>query len=241
MELNATTTVGEIVREDLSTTRLFEEMGIDYCCGGSKSLGEACETAQRNVDEVLASVGAALHTSSKKDAVDYARLDIEELLSHILETHHVYTKRELERLPRLFEKVSNAHGDRHPELLEIEKQFESLKAELEPHIWKEEQVLFPYIRNLAEARRNGQGSPPSCFGTINNPVGMMRVEHEAAGEALETLRKTAGDYQLPRDACISYQALYQALETFEADLHQHIHLENNVLFPRAVELEEAGC
>ena len=98
MELNATTTVGEIVREDLSATRLFEEMGIDYCCGGSKSLGEACETAHREVDEVLASVGAALQTSSKKDAVDYARLDIEGLLSHILETHHVYTKRELERL-----------------------------------------------------------------------------------------------------------------------------------------------
>ena len=240
MKLDSTTTVAEIVREDLSTTRLFEEIGIDYCCGGGKSLEVACEAAHRDVEEVLASLEAALTVAADGDGVDYARLDLGDLISHILETHHVFTKRELGRLPALIHKVSEAHGERHPELLEVGRLFDRLKAELEPHIWKEEQVLFPYVRTLLEARGKGESAPPSCFGTIANPVGMMRMEHEAAGEALATLRETARNYQQPEDACISYRALYQALEAFEKDLHLHIHLENNILFPRAVELEEAG-
>ena len=240
MELTPTSTLGEIVRENLSTTRVFEENGLDYCCGGNQSLEQACKEADRNIDEVLVARGAALQAPGAEGAIDFGRLGLEDLASHILETHHVYAKRELERLPRLLEKVCGVHGERHPELLEIRQQFETLKKELEPHIWKEEQVLFPYIRGLGEAQRNGQGAPPSCFGTIQNPVNMMRIEHEAAGEALANLRKKSGGYQAPEDACVSYRALYDALETFEKDLHQHIHLENNILFPGAIELEEQG-
>ena len=241
MEVQLTTTLGEIVRERLSTTRLFEEIGMDYCCGGDQSLEEACRQADRNVEEVLAAVGAALQEGpAGEDALDYRRLGLGDLVSHILETHHVYTKRELDRLPRLLDKVCGVHGERHPELPEIRQLFESLKADLEPHMWKEEQVLFPYVRDLEQARRSGQSSPPSCFGTVRNPIGMMRTEHESVGQVLEAMRKAARGYQAPEDACVSYRALYEALEAFEKDLHQHIHLENNILFPTVVELEDEG-
>ena len=142
------------------------------------------------------------------------------------------------RLTALLEKVCNAHGQNHPELMEIQKLFTLLANDLEPHMLKEERILFPYIAGLEEAVSLGRRPAPPMFGTVRNPVRMMMSEHDVAGDILRKVRETSSNFKLPSDACISYQTLYSALEGFEQDLHQHIHLENNILFPRAVEIEE---
>ncbi len=168
---------------------------------------------------------------------DFQAGTLAELIGHILDKHHTFTRHEMERLGALASKVYAAHGERHPELALVGSLFERLCQDLKPHMFKEEQVLFPYIIRLEQALA-GKGAPPFApFGTVNNPVRMMMYEHDAAGDLLRELRAATADYAVPADACLSYRTLYGALEAFEKDLHQHIHLENNVLFPRAAELE----
>lgn len=161
-----------------------------------------------------------------------------ELITHILETHHVFTKSEMERLQSLADKVLAAHGGNHPELVHLDELLTRLCGDLKPHMLKEEQILFPYIVARAEAAEQQRAVPFPPFGRVSNPIRMMMREHDIAGEILRELRALTSDYKVPADACISYQTLYQALENFEKDLHQHIHLENNVLFPKALALED---
>jgi len=161
------------------------------------------------------------------------------LINYILDTHHAYTKAEITRLTALTAKVCAAHGERHPELLRVSALFQQLCADLQPHMLKEEMILFPYIMQLEAAARRGGPALHPPFGTVNNPVRMMMYEHDAAGLLLRQLRAAAGDYAVPPDACLSYRTLYEALAALEQDLHQHIHLENNLLFPRASVLESA--
>jgi regulator of cell morphogenesis and NO signaling len=168
---------------------------------------------------------------------DFQKATLPELITHIVDTHHVFTKSEMERLRSLAHKVLAAHGGNHPELVHLNELIASLSADLKPHMFKEEQVLFPYIVRLSEAASQNRPAPFAPFGTVNNPIGMMMKEHETAGQILRELRVLTADYKVPADACISYQMLYQALENFERDLHQHIHLENNILFPKALNLE----
>ena len=159
------------------------------------------------------------------------------MITHINDTHHVFTREELDRIEPLLAKVSRVYGERRPELPRLEAIFLELKRELLLHLVKEEQVLFPYVRQLEVAGDNKGARPASCFGTVQNPVRMMVMEHDAAGDMLKQLRELSNDFTPPADACVSYQTLYHALEGLEQDLHQHIHLENNILFPRASELE----
>lgn len=236
--INSETTVREIAVQIPQSTRLFERLNIDYCCGGNRPLIEACESVGvelGNVIEVLSALGQQAATQS--DTVDFQKLSLAELITHILETHHVFTRSEMERIKTLVEKVIAAHGSNHPELLKLGDLFERLCADLKPHMFKEEQVLFPYIVKMEQADAQRQPIPFAPFGTVRNPVRMMTMEHDAAGEILRELRLLTANYRVPSDGCISYQTLYQALEDFEKDLHQHIHLENNILFPKAVELE----
>ncbi|HUE83073.1 MAG TPA: hemerythrin domain-containing protein [Pyrinomonadaceae bacterium] len=149
------------------------------------------------------------------------------------------TRQEMDRLRSLLEKVCSVHGQNYPELLTVQALFRELCMDLTPHMFKEEQMLFPYIERMEEAAKNGHEISAPPFGTVRNPVRMMMMEHDTAGDLLRKLRETSSDYTVPKDGCISYQTLYQAMEAFEQDLHQHIHLENNVLFPRAVEMEDA--
>ena len=151
----------------------------------------------------------------------------------------MFTKSEMDRLQSLADKVLSAHGGNHPELIHLGELFTRLCADLKPHMFKEEQVLFPYIVAMAQAADQNQPVPFAPFGTVNNPIRMMMREHDTAGQILRELRALTSDYKVPADACISYQTLYQALENFEKDLHQHIHLENNILFPKALDLENA--
>ncbi|MFB3815168.1 MAG: iron-sulfur cluster repair di-iron protein [Terriglobales bacterium] len=233
MKATATKTVRELALEIPNATRVFEQLGIDYCCGGHKPLDEACDAAGVAMDDVLAKLDAAAQNATAAPGnQDWQQRSLGELIDHIVTAHHQYVKMEIPRLQKLLDKVCSVHRQNHPELTSVRDTFSDLSQELESHLMKEEQVLFPYI----VAFERGE-APHSCFGTVQNPIRMMMFEHDNAGAALRDMRAASGNYTLPADACISYQTLYQALQAFEADLHQHIHLENNILFPRALALE----
>jgi regulator of cell morphogenesis and NO signaling len=197
-------------------------------------LAEACQAANRSIEEVTAALENSELTSLDKD---WRGAPLSELAQHIVDTHHVLTQAEIARLTGLIAKVVAVHGQNHPELSRVQTTFAGLAEELREHMRKEEDLLFPYIAQMEEAARRRRRPPEPMFGTVQNPVAIMTMEHEASGQALERIRETTKNYALPSDACASYQALYQALPAFAADLHQHIHLENNILFPRAIELE----
>jgi regulator of cell morphogenesis and NO signaling len=237
MSMEATQTVGELAAAVPGATREFEKLGIDYCCGGSRTLGEACAEAKIPVEQALSRLQEGLATAQPKADRDWKDEPLADLIAHITGTHHVFVRQECPRIEALAAKVIAAHGKNHPEVLEVQKLFSALAGELSVHLMKEEQILFPYVIRLEEAAVAGEPAPPAMFGTVVNPVRMMMQEHDGAGDVLRQLRAIAKDYRVPAGACISYTALYEALQAFEADLHQHIHLENNILFPRAVALE----
>lgn len=232
----ATQTVREIALEQPTSIRVFEQYGIDYCCGGRKPLSEACAARSLEVDAVIAALETAA-AGAEKPAGDVTGKSLAGLCAHIVATHHEYVKRELPRLAALAEKVVNRHGPTHPELPVIQVAVARLGEELTQHLGKEEIVLFPYIAKLERALAEGLPRPASCFGTVSNPIAMMTQEHDDAGLLLEVIRIKSRQFTPPDGACPTYHAFYDGLREFEQDLHQHIHLENNVLFPRAIELE----
>jgi regulator of cell morphogenesis and NO signaling len=228
-------TVGEIALAAPATTRVFEKYHIDYCCGGRRPLDEACASAGVETAAVIDSLDQVLNANDVLAPLAPEKMHLSDLADHIVGTHHIFTAEELERLEPLMAKVATRHGELHPELYEIESIFRDLKSSLLPHMQREENILFPYIRDLAA----GTAQPPH-FGTVKNPVRMMMVEHETDGERLRQMRSLANDYGIPEGACPSFAALYAGLDELEHDLHRHIHLENNVLFPRAIELENGN-
>jgi regulator of cell morphogenesis and NO signaling len=227
-------TVRDLAMRLPQSTRIFEKLKIDYCCGGGQPLAAACASAGVNVDNVMEMLAEATQSTSPKDLQNAS---LAELITHILDTHHVFTKSEMDRLQSLADKVLHAHGGNHPELIHLDELLTRLCADLKPHMFKEEQVLFPYIVATEEAANRKRAVPFAPFGTVNSPIRMMMMEHDTAGQILRELRALTSDYKVPTDACMSYKTLYQALENFERDLHQHIHLENNILFPKALDLE----
>lgn len=235
--INSTTTVREVAVQVPEATRLFEKLKIDYCCGGNRALDDACASAGIETADVLRMLEKAAQPTADEKPADFQQLPLPELITHILDKHHVYTKEEMSRLDLLFRKVVSVHGENHPELSKAGAAFARLCADLTPHMFKEERVLFPYIVAVASAAARNNPIPVPPFGTVNNPVRMMMMEHDTAGEILRELRALTSDYTTPADGCVSYKTLYEALEAFEGDLHQHIHLENNILFPRAIEME----
>ncbi len=239
MTVSTEKTVRELALEIPNATRVFEKLGIDYCCGGTRSLEDACRAANLSVDQVLESLE---HASQPVPDVqrDWQGGMLADLMDYIKKTHHKYTRDEIGRLQPLLDRVCAVHGENHPELLVIRTVFQGLAAELTAHLMKEEMILFPYIVRLEEASLEHEAAPPAPFGTVQNPVHAMMQEHDSAGEALRKMKASSHDYLIPADGCFSYGTLYQALAAFESDLHQHIHLENNILFPRAVEMENAA-
>ena len=239
MSVTTEKTVRDLAVENPAATRVFERLGIDYCCGGNQTLEQACQSVNLPVDQVLQSLEEAELASQRtgKDR-DWRRESLTDLIAHISSTHHKYVREEIARLRPLLEKVRSVHGKNHPELLRIQVTFGDLAQELTMHLMKEEMVLFPYVVRMEEAVVQKDPVLPPPFGTVQNPVSMMMHEHDTAGIALRLMRQASGDYTPPPDACVSYQTLYQALNEFEVDLHQHIHLENNILFPRAIEMEQ---
>ncbi len=240
MNIDLNQTVRDLAVENPAATRVFEKFGIDYCCGGGKSLREACQAANVAPDKLVELLQAAGQGRSRNGNQDWKSESLADLIDHIVETHHAYTREELDRLEPLLAKVCSVHGQRHPELPRIQQLFAGLAQELTMHMMKEEQVLFPYISRMEEAVVERRPIMPSMFGTVQNPVQMMMHEHDSAGQALHEMRELSAGYTAPQDACVSFQTLYRALDEFERDLHQHIHLENNILFPRAVEMERGN-
>ena len=238
--MTATTqTVREIALEQPTAIRVFEQFGIDYCCGGRKPLAEACAARNLEIDSVI----AALEEAEKKPGIEvenWAEKSLESLSSHIVAKHHAYVKRELPRLAQLAEKVVNRHGLTKPELPVIATTLMQLDEELSQHLAKEETVLFPYIAALEQSVSVGTPKPHSCFGTVANPIAMMTQEHDAAGSLIAEIHRLSGNFTTPEDACPTFRAFYDGLREFEQDLHQHIHLENNILFPRAIEIESSA-
>lgn len=231
---STSTTVGDWVAQYPHTSRVFESLQIDYCCGGGKSLEAACRERQLDPQQVVEQLEQAIQTSGPASD-DWLTASLSELCDHIEQTHHAYLKTELPRLDGIIAKVVNAHGPLHPELSEVQETFAALRGELEPHMFKEEMVLFPAIRAVEQA----ESLPSFPFGTVANPIRMMEHEHDIAGDALAAIRRLTVDYQVPGGACNTYRAMLSGLAELEADLHQHIHKENNILFPRAKELESA--
>ncbi|MGD9590645.1 MAG: iron-sulfur cluster repair di-iron protein [Pyrinomonadaceae bacterium] len=235
-----TKTVREIALEAPVTTRIFEEYKIDYCCHGDTLFTDACLKIGAHPTDVIEKIDHVIREGKIDDAGRFADLTLTGLIGHILETHHAFTRSEAERLTPLMEKVESRHSEHHLYLTELRRLFLSLCDELEPHMTKEELVLFPYIVELeAKSGRGGTNFVPP-FGTVKNPVRMMTIEHEEVGDILAKMRSITSDYELPSDACPSFTALFHRLDNLERDLHQHIHLENNLLFPKAIELENAA-
>jgi regulator of cell morphogenesis and NO signaling len=241
MGINTMKTVRELTLEVPGATRVFEKMGIDYCCGGGRSFQEACDAAGVSTEEVAQSLDQSLEFNAAVDeSPDWLTEPLSKLTSYIVGKHHVFTRDELARLDALLSKVCAVHGQNHAELFRIQSLFQELNRDLIPHMQKEEMILFPYIEQMEEAASAGDPSPVPLFGTVQNPIRMMMMEHDRAGEILKRIRELSGRFAVPGDACISYDTLYKALDALEQDLHLHIHLENNILFPRAVAVEGAG-
>jgi regulator of cell morphogenesis and NO signaling len=234
-----TQSVRDIALEQPSSIRVFEHYGIDYCCGGRKPLADACTETAVAVDEVIAALELAAATHAPL-ANDWSQAPMESLIHHIVATHHAYVKSELPRLAVLAQKVVNRHGATMAELFTIQSALATLDAELTQHLAKEEEILFPYIVNFERACNAGTATPSGCFGAVTNPIRMMTQEHEAAGALLAEMRRLSGNFTTPEHACPTFHAFYDGLREFEQDLHQHIHLENNILFPRAIQIESSG-
>jgi regulator of cell morphogenesis and NO signaling len=229
--------VRELVLANPAAARTLERFGIDYCCGGNKSLAEACANAGVPVEQVA---GALQKPQSIADARDWQIAPLAELTRYIVEKHHTFTREELTRIKSLLVKVVSVHGTNHPELTRVQSIFREIDKELTTHMMKEEEILFPYIEEMEAAVSAKRSLPPFMFGSVQNPVRMMMMEHDSASDALREMRASTNSYAVPADGCVSYQELYRALPAFEADLHEHIHLENNILFPRSIQMEQAA-
>ena len=234
----ATKTVRDIALENPATIRVFEAFGIDYCCGGKKPLTEACTAKNLSVDEVLEALEST--GPAEREIENWSAQPLGVLAAHIVNTHHAYVRRELPRLTELAEKVVRRHGDTKPELPAIQLKLNELGEELLQHCAKEELVLFPYITKFERAIADGTPKPHGCFGSVTNPIAMMTQEHDSAGALVAQMRELSSDFTPPAGACPTFHAFYRGLHEFEQDLHQHIHLENNILFPRAIDMERSS-
>lgn len=223
------------VTEHPAAARVFHKLELDYCCGGRATLLEVCARKGIDVENLIQQINDA-NTQNTETLVDWNKVPLVELCEHIVETHHAFLREELPRLTSLMNDVLAAHGESMPNLRELQTALTGLVAELEPHMMKEEQVLFPAIRLLEESAK----APVFPFGSVGNPISVMEHEHSAAGDALATMRRLTNGFQVPSGACTKLTALFEGLANLEEDMHLHVHKENNILFPKAVKLEQGG-
>jgi regulator of cell morphogenesis and NO signaling len=238
--IRADGTVADLVLAHPALRPLLERLGIDYCCGGRKPFAQAVRDAGHDLKSVMDACQRTVQASaSTPAATDWTRATVTALADHILATHHVFTRSQLERIDGLLVRVQRAHAAAHGAMLgEVREIFDALRAELESHLAKEEQILFPAIQAIDGYLAGRNARPDIHCGRVAYPIRQMEVEHDAAGAALARLRSLTGGDQAPADACATFQALYEALPALEDDLHEHIHLENNILFPRSIVQEE---
>lgn len=228
--------IGELVSQDWRRAEIFKKYGIDYCCGGKRTIAEACEKKGIDTTRLEADL-QNIDNRTSDNQNNFNRWELDFLVDYIINVHHKYVTEAIPFLDELSIKVSRVHGENHPELSEIERHAQGVIEELTLHMHKEEMILFPYIKQLVEAKRTNTAIVPPFFGTIANPIQMMEEEHVSAGGAMEAIEELSNRFTPPVDACMSYRVLFAKLQEFQQDLHQHIHLENNILFPKAVQLE----
>ncbi|NJW52376.1 iron-sulfur cluster repair di-iron protein [Salinimicrobium oceani] len=229
-------TVAEMVTENIKTAHIFKKYGIDFCCGGGISLEKACE--KYGADYTLLSEELINVDRPSSHASNYNNWELDFLTDHIINIHHAYVEENIPLLLQYAARVAEVHGHHYSELLEIEQLVKQVAGELSAHMKKEELILFPFIKQMTKAKAEGGELPKAPFGSVDNPIKMMETEHEDAGEALRRIAILSNNYNPPSGACNTYRAFYAKLEEFEQDLHQHVHLENNILFPKSLALEK---
>lgn len=231
------TSIRDLVTADFRAAAVFQKHGIDFCCQGARPIGRACDEAGLDVARVLDDLRAATSTAAA-GAPRYGSWDVATLTTYITGNHHAFVREAIPALLTHTAKVARVHGERHPETEQVARLFAEVAAEMQSHMQKEEQVLFPYLDALSRADK--EGVPPRApFGTVANPIRVMELEHDAAGSLMAQIRELTSGYTPPADACTTYRVAYQELEAFETDLHTHVHLENNILFPKALRIEAA--
>ncbi|PXY40628.1 iron-sulfur cluster repair di-iron protein [Flavobacterium cheongpyeongense] len=237
METLEQITIGEYVAKDFRTAALFSKYGIDFCCNGNRSIEEACQKKAVTADVLLQEIETVL--SSKSDSgIDYNAWPIDLLADYIEKTHHRYVSVKTPILLQFLDKLSRVHGAKHPELLLINELFKGCAGELAQHMKKEELILFPFIKKMVHATLSDELIELPHFETIQNPIAMMMHEHDAEGVRFRKIAELTNNYTPPADGCNTYKVTFAMLEEFEQDLHKHIHLENNILFPKAAKLEK---
>lgn len=231
-----TRTVGKMVAEDYRKAEVFKRHGIDFCCGGNISLEQACTDKKANLLKVQEELNEIDNRQSAPEE-DFESWELDMLVDHIVGVHHVYIKKANPTIKEFVNRVKLVHGDYKPNVTEISNRFDALAEELDAHMQKEEMILFPYIKQMVNAKKNGT-SISAPFGTVQNPINMMLAEHDSAGNELEMIQKLTEDYVPPKGACATHKVSYGQLKEYADDLMRHIHLENNILFPKALALEK---
>lgn len=237
MKNTAEKTISEIVADDYHAAQVFKNHSIDFCCKGNRSVGEACEEKNIDANKLLEEI-EQVKQNKPSSTTDFKKWPLDLLADYIEKTHHRYVEEKLPILKQYLHKLCQVHGDRHPELFEISEEFNMSAGELAAHMKKEEFILFPYIRKMAKSKESKTTLDAPNFGTVQNPVQMMMDEHTTEGDRFEKISKLSNKYTPPADGCNTYRVTYALLNEFEEDLHLHIHLENNILFPKAIEMEK---
>ncbi|RMA58717.1 iron-sulfur cluster repair di-iron protein [Ulvibacter antarcticus] len=229
--------VGQIVAEDYRMAQVFKNHNIDFCCNGNRNLEEVAISSNLTVDELVSEIETIKNTKND-EAVDYKSWPLDLLADYIEKKHHRYVEEQIPVLKQYLEKLCRVHGNNHPELFEIDFQFKASASELASHMKKEELILFPAVRRMVQAERTKIRLPENHFGSVKNPIQSMMAEHDTEGDRFRHIETLSSKYTPPADACNTYRVTFSLLQEFESDLHRHIHLENNILFPGALRLEE---
>ncbi len=230
-------TVGEYVANDFRTAAIFSKYGIDFCCKGNRTLEEVCDKKNINPADLESEILTVLE-SKNDNAIDFKSWSPTLLIDYIIEKHHSYVEEKSVVLLQFLDKLCKVHGERHPELFEINSLFKLSAGDLAQHMKKEELILFPFIQKMVKAQKENQPIQEPHFGTVENPIAMMKEEHSNEGDRFDKIATLTDGFTPPEDACSTYKVTYQMLKEFEQDLHKHIHLENNILFPKAIALQE---
>lgn len=229
--------IGEVVANDYRTATVFKNHSIDFCCNGNRSIDEACKSENIDSQQLVNELNEVLNDTSEK-AVGFNHWPLDLLADYIEKTHHRYCERKINEIKPYLEKITKAHGEQHPELIEINELFKETAGKMSVHMKKEELILFPFIRKMTKVKSTGEALTAPKFGSVESPIDIMRDDHNEEGERFQRIRTLSQNYTVPEDGCATYKVTFAMLNEFEDDLHQHIHLENNILFPKSIALEK---